>query len=350
MKCIYCLKDSDVTFRGVEHVIPEAFGTFGSTTPTLDCVCDGCNAYFGRELDQLLARETIEGVSRYTRGQLSSETRIQRKVAISLADGPEVGQFAGLRVSVDGTTGTLMRPRPQFHAFNFQTMENEVYFIEQIAGLTLPEAIYGAPGRDGVKSTWQVKAFGASKEEYDELVAALQASGIDLRPGEPFRLPDGSAEPRGNQPTLPVYVEGEVDTPHKRALAKILMNFVAWTLGRDEALRVRWDFLRNYVRRAEGLIKSRMTEWPFWDGHETETLRFADDSIDIRIETLDTNIVGSIQFYGRFIYQFILVESDALPSEAEIGYRFTPGSEPIPGEKRPIKIVPPGTAPSGAGA
>jgi hypothetical protein len=36
MKCIYCLKDSDVTFRGVEHVIPEAFGTFGSNTPTLD--------------------------------------------------------------------------------------------------------------------------------------------------------------------------------------------------------------------------------------------------------------------------------------------------------------------------
>jgi hypothetical protein len=85
MKCIYCLKDSDVTFRGVEHVIPEAFGTFGSNTPTLHCVCDDCNAYFGRVLDQLLARETIEGISRYTRGQLSRESRAQKRLEINLA-------------------------------------------------------------------------------------------------------------------------------------------------------------------------------------------------------------------------------------------------------------------------
>jgi hypothetical protein len=44
----------------------------------VNCVCDDCNAYFGRELDQLLARDTIEGVSRYARGQLSSESRAQK--------------------------------------------------------------------------------------------------------------------------------------------------------------------------------------------------------------------------------------------------------------------------------
>lgn len=90
-----------------------------------------------------------------------------------------------------------------------------------------------------------------------------------------------------------------------------------------------------------------MSERPFWDGQEAETLRFADDSIDIRIETLDANIVGSIQFYGRFIYQLILAEGDALPPDAEIGYRFTPGSEPIPGEKRPRMDLPPSNSPSG---
>jgi hypothetical protein len=334
MKCIYCLRDSGVTFHGVEHVIPRAFGRFGSNTPTLDCVCDECNAYFGRELDQLLARDTIEGVSRYARGQLSGETRAQRRLEISLAEGPEAGPYAGLRVSVDGTTGKLMRPRAQFHAFNFQTQKNEVYFIERIHGLVLPEAIYGVPGKDGVKGTWRVKAFAASKEEYDALVAALQATGIDFQPGELFQMPEGSTAESGIEPTFLVYIEGEVDTSHKRALAKILMNFVAWSLGCDEALKARWDFLRNYVRHAKGLIKCRLSERPFWDGQEVETLRFADDSIDIRIENLGNNIVGSMQFYGRFIYQFILAEDHALLPEAEIGYRFTPGSEPIPGEKR----------------
>lgn len=339
MKCIYCLRD---TPPGREHVIPEAFGTFGSNTPTLQCVCDECNTYFGQKLDQLLARETIEGVSRYTRGKLSSESRPQRRLEISLAEDAEVGQFAGVRVFVDGTTGTLILP-PQFHAFNFQTNQNEVYFINEIAGLALPEAVYGVPGKNGVKGTWRVKAFAASKEEYDALVAALQANGIDYQPGEPFRMPEGNAGETGSKPTFLVYVQGEIDTLHKRALAKILMNFIAKFLGCDEALTARWNFLRNYVRYSKGLIKSRQTERPFWDGQETETMRFADDSIDIHIENIGTNIVGSIQFYGRSTYQFILVEDDALARGAEIGYRFTPGLEPIPGEKRPIGSVPQGT-------
>jgi len=105
--------------------------------------------------------------------------------------------------------------------------------------------------------------------------------------------------------------------------------------------------LRNYVRHAERLIKSRLSEHPFWDGQQAETLRFADDSIDIRIENLDNKIVGSIQFYGRFIYQLILAEGDALLPEAEIGYRFTPGSEPIPGEKRPRSDLPQASSPDG---
>ena len=206
--------------------MPQSFGTFGSDTPTLGCVCDDCNSYFGRELDQLLARETLEGISRYTRGQLSSERRPQRRLDIALAEGPEVGPFAGLRVSVDGATGTLMRPRAQFHAFNFQTKQNEVYFIEQIAGLALPEAIYGAPGKDGAKGTWRVKTLAASKEEHDALVAALQSNGIDYQPGEAFQMPQGNAEESGEEPTFPVEIQGEVDTSHKRAIAKILMNFV----------------------------------------------------------------------------------------------------------------------------
>lgn len=334
MKCIYCLRDTDITFKGVEHVVPQAFGTFGSKSPVLDCVCDECNRYFGRELDQLLSRETLEGVSRYTRGIASSETRPQKRLEIALAEGPEIGHFADARVDVDGKTGRLMRLHAQFHVFNFQTRQNEVYYREEIPGLTLPEAIYGKPGNNGIKGTWRVKTIAASKEEHDELVAALQAAGIDYQPGEPFQMPSGDVADA--QADFPVEIQGVVDKSHKRALAKILMNFVAWTLGPDEALKARWDFLRGYVRRAEGEIKARITERPFWDGQETETRRFADDSIDIRIENLDGNIVGSLQFYARFTYQVILVENNALTAGAEIGYRLTPGSEPIRGEKRPI--------------
>jgi hypothetical protein len=69
--CIYCGQNDPSRFCTVEHVVPQAFGRFGGVTPTLDRVCDDCNAYFGRELDQLLARETPEGISRY--GLLSDD-------------------------------------------------------------------------------------------------------------------------------------------------------------------------------------------------------------------------------------------------------------------------------------
>ena len=336
MKCIYCLRDSGVTFKGVEHVIPQAFGKFGSRTPVLNCVCDECNGYFGRNLDQLLSRETLEGVSRYKRGLASKETRAQKRVEIALAEGPETGNFAGMRVTVDGKTGKLMKPAAQFHAFNFKTGKNEVYFKEQIPGLKLPEDVYGKPGTNGVKGTWKVKTLAASKTEHDELVEMLRAAGIDYQLGEPFHLPATDA-PEGPEPDFPVDISGVVDTEHKRALAKILMNFIAWALGPEEALKPRWNFLRNFVLRAEGAIKSRITEAPFWNGQETETRRFADDSIDIRIENMNGGIVGSIQFYGHLTYQMILAENDALGAGAEIGSRFTPGSEPVPGEKRPVE-------------
>src|ERR1700674_3694666 len=100
--CIYCPQTDTDRFRGVEHVIPQGFGRFGSETPTLDCVCDDCNAYFGRELDQLLTRDTYEGISRYSRGQFSSQARRQKRVSLALADPAEAGAFHGLRVSVDG--------------------------------------------------------------------------------------------------------------------------------------------------------------------------------------------------------------------------------------------------------
>jgi hypothetical protein len=92
-------------------------------------VCDDCNAYFGHELDQLLTRDTYEGISRYTRGQFSSQPRRQKRLSLALASPSEAGDFLGLRLSVDGTNGRLMPPASQFHIHNFTTGRDEVYFL-----------------------------------------------------------------------------------------------------------------------------------------------------------------------------------------------------------------------------
>jgi hypothetical protein len=297
-------------------------------------VCDDCNAYFGRELDQLLTRDTYEGLSRYSRGQLSSQARPQKRVSLALADPAEAGAFHGLRVSVDGTTGQLMPLAAQFHIHNFKTGKDEVYFLPQISALTLPEADFGKPGANGEKGTWRCKILAPSRQAHDAMVEALQQAGIDFRPGVPFEIP--WAEETATPPSLLVEITSEIDKPHKRAIAKILMNFVAFHLGRDEVLQPRWDFLRRYVRNAEGEIKARLSERPFWTGQETEELRFGDDSINVRIENLNGHIIGAIQFYNLHTYEMILVENASLGPGQEIGRRFTPGALPVEGEKRMI--------------
>jgi hypothetical protein len=331
--CIYCYQTAPGRFRGVEHVIPQGFGRFGSETPTLDCVCDDCNSYFGRDLDQLLTRDTYEGISRYRHGQLSSEARPQRRVRLTLADAAEAGEFIGLRVSLDGTTRQLMPPAAQFHIHNFKTGEDEVYFMPQIAALVLPEEDYGKPGENGKKGSWRCQVRARSQQAHDAMVEALQRAGINFKPGTPLQIP--LAFETGDPPSFLVEITSVIDKPHKRAIAKIFMNFVAFYLGRDEALKPRWDFLRNYVRNGEGEVKARLSNRPFWTGDETEELRLPDDSISVRIENLNGSIIGAIEFYDLPIYEMILVEKDGLAPEQEIARRFTPGQLPLAGEKRP---------------
>jgi hypothetical protein len=112
------------------------------------------------------------------------------------------------------------------------------------------------------------------------------------------------------------------------------MNFVAFHLGRDEALRPRWDFLRRYVRNGGGEIKARLSRRPCWTGQETDELRFRDDSINVRIENLDGNIVGAIQFYNLHTYEMILVENDSPGRAQGIGRQYTAGELPLECEKR----------------
>ena len=76
LQCIYC-KRSNVPLNR-EHVIPEAFGSYGSETMVLsdNAVCEDCNSHLGAEIDQILNRDSYEALVRansMTRGQGSRE-------------------------------------------------------------------------------------------------------------------------------------------------------------------------------------------------------------------------------------------------------------------------------------
>ncbi len=331
LPCLYCKNDDPGKFRGVEHVIPQAFGTYGAQTPVLKFVCDDCNGYFGTHLDTYLARETIEGITRYKKGIYSEESRPQRYLQITLEDRPENGWLAGMKVKIDGTTGDLMGPVPQFIIRNKVTGKLEAFLASELNDLKVPEDIYGKPGNGSTtKGTWDCKVIAPTKPEYDEIVGILNSNGIAYVPGQPFAAPESMTSDQDGQFMLSVLIEGEINERHRQAHAKIFMNILASRLGYNEAIAPHWDFLRRYARYGEGSIKYRVAEEQVLpDEQEGKLKELIGDSIIVQVHNSKNDTVGTIRFYGNQTYQYILRADATLTDDKKFSFMFTAGAEPV---------------------
>jgi len=331
IQCIYCKKEDAENFKGVEHVIPQSFGRFGSKTPTLECVCDECNAYFSKELDLLLARDTLEGVTRSKKGICSAAKNSPKSLKFNLEEVPENGEFGGALIGgPDPVTGQYRPLLPQFWIKNIQTGNWERYRIDEIKSLVITDEKYGSATSDDR----QMKVMGPSQEKYDEVLAELRKYNI------PFRVTDTLKEipflkdidPEGKV-IVRCTIYGEINKQHKRAFAKVLFNFTTYYLGKEETLKPEWDKARQFIRYDSETLKWRFSQKPFWDGQENGNLRFQSNSSNLRIENKNGNVVGVIQVYNLFTHEIILVENYELLPEQEVAYRFTPGEEPHLGIK-----------------
>jgi hypothetical protein len=329
--CIYCDETDPFRFSGREHVVPQAFGKFGSKTPTLKCVCDGCNAIFGRELDQILARDTLEGMLRYNQGKRSTEKRAQRRLRITLADESEAEGFVGAVLEgVDPTNLQLMPLATQLQIKNLTTGETEIFKRAELGKFALPADTFGKPGER------ELVVYAPTKEEHDAFIVELNLAGFDMRmDGASISGITPSIDANGAE-TLGVHVEATFDQLHRRALAKILVNFAAYYLGIATVNSFEWTPLKRFVRYAEGSLGARLSKKPFWTGQETDSLRFP-DAINIRLENHEKGIVGVIQFYNQITYELLLVEGHSLVRE--MAARFEIGKEPTLGERRPRTLI-----------
>jgi len=314
MVCIYC-KEEKGPQKGVEHVIPQSFGRFGSKTPVLDCVCDACNAFFAKELDLKLARETLEGITRYKQGILSRETRPQKSLHMTL--GENAGEFEGVILEgVDGRTGRLGKPVSQVHFMNEQTGKYEAVLKKDIEKVDCSERHYAQKN---------IRIFAPSETEHEAVVAELAKIGIAFKKNSESKPKFLEGKKDGDIVDIQVNIAGTIDHPTKRALAKVLFNFAAFCLGPDEVLREACDKARHYVRFDGDPIGVRITNKPFW-GNEEVDLRMESDSCNIRIENEGSDVIGTIQFYNLYTYDFKLIEHYSIPKESAA--RFTPGQEP----------------------
>jgi hypothetical protein len=235
--CIYCGSTEPPRDKR-EHVVPQSYGLFENNW-VLDCVCDGCNKYFGEKLELILGRDSSESILRLRYGLKPAKAAadlLNRRLELTIETaGPWRGARAFLAMDRTGS-GLELLPFPQagFKAplgveFNW------------IAERDLNE-VSVAPYRP--KGT-EYRIVGPADEDLWRIDKKLRELGFT--PAQQGFLDD--TIPQGGQ--IDFAAEMTFDAIVQRAIAKIAFNYAAYVLGADFVRNSSFDPTRRFIRYNE---------------------------------------------------------------------------------------------------
>ncbi|MBI4057254.1 MAG: hypothetical protein HY399_06880 [Elusimicrobia bacterium] len=243
-----------------DHVIPEAFGTYGSQTMTLTReVCWDCNAYFGDNIELVVARGGLEAIERIHHGlkPMSELNQINRdRISAELGDGPMVG------TKIEPVThGNI----PQV-GLKLKNKEKRDHFtLNQLEGMERLDL-----ERYDTKATNGILLGADTRETQNHLISELGRLGIRFR--ETGRAPGANGR-------LPVDYSFVIDSLTMRMMAKIAFSYSAKMRGGAYLLKKDFDEIRRFIRYDERpiprpvkpttkqLLRNELRGWRITDGH-----------------------------------------------------------------------------------
>jgi len=203
-----------VHFKKREHVIPQCFGRFTPDNLILyKDVCDECNQYFGENLELFLAKDTIEGIKRYSHG-IKPKTPVKKRLRVKskICEGEWKGTIVVERYQEPGKIGLEKVLQAGF----FNKLKHEYVFFE-------PDQI---PTREGLEQkgydlkehmVWLIAEDG---EELDFLIDSLRNKGINISSKD-----DLIKQSRLGQ-EVKVETELTIDRVIFRGISKIALNYL----------------------------------------------------------------------------------------------------------------------------
>jgi hypothetical protein len=228
--CIWCTHEKPESSFNVEHVIPQAFGTFEQNFTLIKTVCADCNSFFSRELEPWLARDTLEGFERYQHGHKATtdfkSMGPKSTARIQLAEGPYAGAWA---FAVPGYEQLGARAFPQ------------VGFALQSSGPFEWFPLRDLPTKETLKAkgyVGEVHLRFCECSDMDLALRLLAEKGIPAGATTKFEPPSGP---------LKMDHVFRPELIHRRGLAKIALNYVAHQAGKVTALESRFDPIRELV-------------------------------------------------------------------------------------------------------
>jgi hypothetical protein len=194
IECIYCGERKPETAFNREHVIPEAFGKFEHNFVVLKIVCSDCNTYFGNNLDDVLSRDSMEGLQRFESGltPATSKHRLGRGRLKSSLRGTEFeGAKLEWRAAEDGSPGLVVNLLPQIGVGSDPGGPFEWFTLKEMPSLVELRA-------KGIGPAIHLRVWGCEAAEAREVLVARGFKG-DL----PFEVLSDKvfAEPYSSIPT-----------------------------------------------------------------------------------------------------------------------------------------------------
>lgn len=293
--CIWCRQDKPLTAFNVEHVLPQSFGTFEQNFTLVGIVCQETNSFFARELEPALARDSLEGFDRYRYGlrKTSEFTSLGKRstTRVQMTEGPYAGAWG---YTVPGREALGTTPFPQVGFAKSADGPFEWFTLDELPTMDEVKA-KGYAGNVNVRLC-ECDATDASKR--------LAEKGINITLTETFDPPSGGT-----------WVE-QVFRPtivHRRALAKVALNYVAHEFGRDVALEARFDSTRDLVMNgtAPSYPYYSIDEEPIFEGDKQDGKRVLGHAIVMVQHGDEVEVVVSL--YNRFRHRFVLANTPGTP-------------------------------------
>lgn len=300
MRCIYCLRDLGADAFNTEHVIPRAFGTFEQNLTLSDVVCADCNNYFSKSLELFFARDSFEAYDRVIQGLKPVEELEefpQDRLTFSAA---VEGEWCGLRLRLrregdDTAVGYV----PQV-GFQIKGSPHWTYLTEE--EITDPENQLPSEIADE-----GIRIIGSSDVVVERLANILCERGIN------FQKKGELVPPATDTRDIEIFINSKIDPVIKRCAAKIVLNYLAYTAGRDFVLHTAFNATRAYIRCGEspGYLLVDADDSPIL-AYDSRTLRQTEGHLITVNWTADNkHVVGQISLFNRVTYRVSLARDFA---------------------------------------
>ena len=239
--CIYCLTEKDESAFNREHVVPRMMGTYNNGFVLGNHqVCEECNSYFSKELENKIGLDSYEAFLRMQYGnKRMSDGRILQNKRIALT-GNE-GIFKGLKFTV--VSDSSKQERVHFDIspcigiskvgsqdeYDYYSLDNLPQATEETLS-HLKEKPHGIISvdlkREDVEQALKDKGYLSDSYTYSEPEIASMYGKTDFSTA----------------------IRISIDSIMRRVCAKTVFNYLCFSEGSDYVLQSKFDELRKYIR------------------------------------------------------------------------------------------------------